>query len=67
MGPTVAVPVVVKPSDVTAVYLLRKSVPWNTAAPVLVVEIGDRAMLFPRDWFSSESKQRHVVRALLRD
>src|SRR5580658_2192293 len=37
-------PLVVKPSDVTAVYLLRKSVPWNTAAPVLVVELGERAM-----------------------
>jgi hypothetical protein len=66
-GPYRGQPVVVKPSDVTAVYLLRKSVPWNTAAPVLVVELGGRAMLFPRDWFASEADQRHVVHALHRE
>jgi hypothetical protein len=60
-------PVVVKPQDVTAVYFLRRSVPWNHAAPVLIVELGPRAMAFPRDWFASESDQRHVVHALLRD
>ena len=59
-------PLVVKPSDVTAVYLLRRSVPWNKASPVLVVELGQRAMVFPRDWFASESDQRHIVHALLR-
>jgi hypothetical protein len=66
-GPHRGRPVVIKPSDVTAVYLLRKAVPWNTAAPVLVVELGDRAMLFPRDWFASEADQRRVVHALVRD
>ncbi len=55
----------VTPADVTAVYFLRRSVPWNRAAPVLVVELGSRAMLFPRDWFASEADQRHVVHALL--
>ena len=60
-------PVVVKPHDVTAVYFLRRSVPWNRAAPVLVVELGAKAMAFPRDWFASEADQRHVVHALLRD
>jgi hypothetical protein len=60
-------PVVVKPQDVTAVYFLRRSVPWNHAAPVLIVELGPKAMAFPRDWFASESDQRHVVHALLRD
>jgi hypothetical protein len=60
-------PVVVAPSDVTAVYFLRRSVPWNHAAPVLIVELGDKAMAFPRDWFASEADQRHVVHALLRD
>ncbi len=59
-------PVVVAPSDVTAVYFLRRSVPWNRSAPVLVVEIGPRAMAFPRDWFASEADQRHVVHALMR-
>jgi hypothetical protein len=58
-------PVEVTPKDVTAVYFLRRSVPWNRSAPVLVVELGERAMLFPRDWFASEAEQRRVVHALL--
>jgi hypothetical protein len=58
-------PLSVSPSDVTAVYFLRRSVPWNRAAPVLVVEIGSRALIYPRDWFASEADQRHVVHALL--
>jgi hypothetical protein len=58
-------PVEVLPTDVTAVYFLRRSVPWNRAAPVLVVELGERALLFPRDWFASEADQRHIVHALL--
>lgn len=59
-------PVKVAPSDVTAVYFLRRSVPWKHAAPVLIVELGAKAMAFPRDWFASEADQRHVVHALLR-
>lgn len=58
-------PVEVAPADVTACFLLRKSVPWNRAAPVLVVELGPRALIYPRDWFASEADQRHVVHALL--
>lgn len=60
-------PIVAKPQDVTAVYFLRRSVPWNHASPVLVIELGSKAMVFPRDWFASEADQRHVVHALLRD
>jgi hypothetical protein len=60
-------PVVVNRQDVTAVYFLRRSVPWNHAAPVLIVELGPKAMVFPRDWFASEADQRHVIHALLRD
>lgn len=59
-------PVKVKPKDVTAVYFLRRSVPWNRSAPVLVVELGPKAMAFPRDWFASEADQRHIVHALMR-
>lgn len=59
-------PVKVSPQDVTAVYFLRRSVPWNRSAPVLVIELGPRAMAFPRDWFASEADQRHIVHALLR-
>jgi len=66
-GVCVPRPVVVKPQDITAVYFLRRSVPWNRAAPVLVIEMGAKAMAFPRDWFSSEADQRHIIRALLRD
>jgi hypothetical protein len=32
---------------------------------VLVVELGEKAMAFPRDWFATEADQRHVVHALL--
>ena len=59
-------PLKVPARDVTAVYFLRRSVPWNRSAPVLVVELGPRAMAFPRDWFASEADQRHIVHALLR-
>lgn len=58
-------PLKVMPKDVTAVYFLRRSVPWNKSSPVLVVELGDKAMAYPRDWFASEADQRHVVHALL--
>ncbi|HEY4243771.1 MAG TPA: hypothetical protein VGM88_28355 [Kofleriaceae bacterium] len=53
------------PKDVTAVYFLRRSVPWNKSAPVLVVELGDEAIAFPREWFASEADQRQVLNALL--
>lgn len=59
-------PIEVPPAEVTAVYFLRRSVPWNRSAPVLVVEIGSQALAYPRDWFASEADQRHVVHALLR-
>lgn len=65
-GLCVGKPVKAPRSDVTAVYFLRRSVPWNRSAPVLVVELGPRAFAFPRDWFASEADQRHVVHALLR-
>lgn len=58
-------PIQVTPSDVTSVYFLRRSVPWNRSAPVLVIELGAHALAFPRDWFASEADQRHVVHALL--
>jgi hypothetical protein len=59
-------PVVVAPRDITAIYFLRRSVPWNRAAPVLIIELGERAMAFPRDWFASEADQRHVIHAVRR-
>jgi hypothetical protein len=58
-------PLVATPSEVTAVYFLRRSVPWNRHAPVLIVELGERAFAFPRDWFASEADQRRLVHALM--
>src|SRR5262245_31953086 len=58
-------PLELEPSAITAAYFLRRSVPWNRSAPVLVIELGDRALAFPRDWFSSETDQRHIIHALL--
>lgn len=66
-GLSMGKPVKAARSEVTAVYFLRRSVPWNRSAPVLVVELGARAFAFPRDWFASEADQRHIVHALLRD
>lgn len=59
-------PLIVESGAIVAVYFLRRSVPWNRAAPVLVVELDSHALLYPRDWFASEADQRHVVHALLR-
>jgi hypothetical protein len=59
-------PVTASPKDITAIYFLRRSVPWNHTAPVLVIELGARAMTFPRDWFASEAEQRHVIHAVQR-
>lgn len=66
-GVWMSAPLKVAPSEVTSVYFLRRSVPWNNSAPVLVVELGTHALAYPRDWFASEADQRHVVHALLRN
>jgi hypothetical protein len=58
-------PMRVATKEITAVYFLRRSVPWNRSSPVLVIELGERALLYPRDWFASEADQRHAVHALL--
>jgi hypothetical protein len=50
---------------VTASYLLRKSVAWHQAAPVLVVETAGKVIAYPRDWFAGESDQRRILDALL--
>lgn len=59
-------PLEVAPADVTAAYFLRRSVPWNKSSPVLIVEVGARALVFPRDWFASEADQRQLIAALIR-
>ena len=54
-------------NDVGAAYFLRRSVPWTRTAPVLVIEAGGRAHLYPRDWFENEAEQRQIIDALLAD
>lgn len=58
-------PIEVAPENITAAYFLRRSVPWNRSAPVLVVEVGKDAYAYPRDWFASEPEQRRLIEALL--
>jgi hypothetical protein len=65
-GPHRGKPLEVTPSAVTAAYFLRRSVPWNSASPVLVIELGEKALAFPRDWFASEADQRQIASALLK-
>jgi len=57
-------PIVVEPSAIKAIYFLRRSVPWNRSSPVLIIEVGDTAHVYPRDWFASEADQRHLVGAI---
>jgi hypothetical protein len=57
-------PVQVSLSDVQAAYFLRRSVPWNRSAPLLVIESGGVAHSYPRDWFANEADQRRIISAL---
>ena len=57
-------PVELDRAAIAHAYLLRRAVPWTRAAPVLVIEAGDHAYLFPRDWFATEADQRRVIHAL---
>ncbi|MEZ4402733.1 MAG: hypothetical protein R3B06_22115 [Kofleriaceae bacterium] len=60
-GPARGRAVTVARADVSAVYFLRRAVPWTQAAPVLVIEAAGRAYTFPRDWFASEIDQRRIL------
>jgi hypothetical protein len=57
-------PIEVERIRVDHAYLLRRAVPWTRAAPVLVIEAGDQAYAFPRDWFATEADQRRVIHSL---
>jgi hypothetical protein len=59
-------PIEVERAKVAHAYLLRRAVPWTRAAPVLVIEAGEQAYAFPRDWFATEADQRRVIHALAR-
>jgi hypothetical protein len=52
-------------AKIGAAYFLRRAVPWNRSAPVLVIEVEGRAYLYPRDWFASEADQRRIMHAVL--
>jgi hypothetical protein len=45
-------------------FVLRRSVPWTTTGPVLVIETGEHVFTYPRDWFLSESDQHRIARAI---
>lgn len=49
---------------VTHAFFLRRSVPWLTTGPVLVIEAEGVTHIFPRDWFASDADQRRVAHAL---
>jgi hypothetical protein len=51
-------------AEVRHAFFLRRAVPWTKASPLLVVEVGDRAFTYARDWFASDADQRRVARAL---
>ena len=45
-------------------FFLRRAVPWTQTGPMLVIEAGDRAFAYPRDWFASEADQQRIVHAI---
>lgn len=45
-------------------YFLRRKVPWMKTPPVLVVETTEGVLLYPRDWFRTDSDQQRVALAL---
>lgn len=50
--------------EIRHVFFLRRSVPWFSSNPILVIEAGDSAHLYPRAWFDSELAQRRVAQAI---
>ena len=57
-------PVTLPLADVRHAYLLRRAVPWTQTGPLLVIEAGEHAYVYPRDWFAYEYDQQRVVRVL---
>jgi hypothetical protein len=51
-------------ADIKHTYWLRHSAPWPHARPVLVVDLGEEALLYPRDWFASDHDQELIAAAL---
>ena len=53
-------------ADLRHAYLLRRFVPWNATAPILVVETNRGTFEYPRDWFAVDQDQRRISTALNR-
>jgi len=51
-------------AQVKHAFFLRRAVPWTRAGPILVVEADDRALSYPRDWFSSDADQLRLLELL---
>lgn len=56
----------VEPTEIRHSYFLRRSAPRFHTLPVLVVELEDGALLYPRDWFASDRDQERALAALKR-
>lgn len=56
--------VTVEVDKVRHAFFLRRAVPWTRAGPVLIIEAGDHALAYPRDWFSSDADQQRLLEAL---
>ncbi len=50
--------------EVRHAFLLRRAVPWSQSGPTLIVEAGEHAFAYPRDWFHSDGDQQRIVRAI---
>jgi hypothetical protein len=59
-------PVTMPIGDLRHAYLLRRKVPFNASAPVLVVETQRGIFEYPRDWFYADQDQRRITIALNR-
>lgn len=53
-------------AEVRHAFFLRRAVPWTRTGPVLVIEAGQRAYTYPRDWFASDSDPRRMAAAINR-
>ena len=51
-------------SEIRHAYCLRRASGWTRGGPHLVVEAGDQAYVYPREWFLSDSDQYHIAETI---
>ncbi len=51
-------------SEIGHVFFLRRAVPWTSAGPILIVEVGETAYMYPRNWFLTEGDQHRIAQAI---